>query len=100
MKNISIELSSSKSVSYLWSELIERFGLEKANKLISQANDLQKMNGIKDTTMPIVFTGTGGLALISTELLNLKNNSINKKGNRVLIFNPKNKLFQILYETQ
>ena len=100
MKNILIELSDFSSVNNLWSELICNFGFEKAKNLISQANDLQKMNGIDDITMPIVFSGTGGLALISINLVKKNIAFDQKKGNKVLIFNPKKKTFQLLYETK
>ena len=99
MKNILIELSDFASVNNLWSELIENFGFEKAKKLISQANDLQKMNGLDDITMPIVFIGTGGLALIAINLVEENIDFEQKKGKKVLIFNPKKKTYQILYET-
>ena len=100
MKNILIELSDFSSVNNLWSELIENFGFEKAKKLISQANDLQKMNGIDNITMPIVFIGTGGLALI--EINKIEKNVVfeHKEGKKVLIFSPKKKVFQVLYETK
>ena len=100
MKNILIELSDFSSSNNLWSELIETFGFDKAKKLIAQANDLQKMNGKEDITMPIIFIGTGGLALIAINLV--KNNIAfeQTKGKKVLIFNPKKKTFQILYETK
>ena len=100
MKNILIELSNFSSVKNLWPELIENFGFEKAKKLISQANDLQKMNGIDDITMPIVFIGTGGLALISINLVEKNIAFEERKGKKVLIFNPKKKTFLILYETK
>ncbi len=100
MKNILIELSDFSSVNNLWSELIENFGFDKAKKLISQANDLQKMNGIDNITMPIVFIGTGGLALIEISLVEKNVDFEQKKGKKVLIFNPKKKTFQILYETK
>tara|TARA_Y100000589_G_scaffold273589_1_gene267065 strand:+ start:146 stop:448 length:303 start_codon:yes stop_codon:yes gene_type:complete len=100
VKNILIELSDFSSVNNLWPELIENFGFEKAKKLISQANDLQKMNGIEEATMPIVFIGTGGLALISMNLLEKNINIEKRKGKKVLIFSPKKKTFQILYETK
>ena len=100
MKNILIELSDFSSVNNLWPELIENFGFEKAKKLISQANDLQKMNGREEATMPIVFIGTGGLALISMNLLEKNINIEKRKGKKVLIFSPKKKTFQILYETK
>ncbi len=100
MKNILIELSDFSSVNNLWSELIENFGFDKAKKLISQANDLQKMNGIDDITMPIVFIGTGGLALISINQVEKNIDFEERKGKKVVIFNPKKKTFQVLYETK
>ena len=100
MRNILIELSDFSSVNNLWSELIENFGFEKAKKLISQANDIQKMSGVDDITMPIVFVGTGGLALIAVNILEKNIAFEQKKGKKVLIFNPKKKTFQILYETK
>ena len=100
MKNILIELSNFSSVKNLWPELIENFGFEKAKNLISQANDLQRMNGVDDITMPIVFIGTGGLALIAINLVEKNIAFEQRKGKKVLIFNPKKKTFQILYETK
>ncbi len=97
MKNIIFEIDKYNSVDFLWSDLIEQFGFDKSKQIISQANDLQKMNGKKNYTIPIIFTGTGGLALISIDLL--KNNySLNKSinENKILIFNLKKKIFQIL----
>ena len=98
MKIVQIEFSKYESVNFLWSELIEHYGFERAKKIVSQAIDLQKMNSNKNVTMPIIFSGTGGLALIpinSLKEMSLKNNS---KENQVLIFNLKKKSFQILNE--
>jgi len=100
VKSIVIELSDFSSVNNLWPELIENFGFDKARKLISQANDLQKMNGKDEITMPIIFIGTGGLALIAIELLEKNILFEKRKGKKVLIFSPKKKTFQILYETK
>jgi len=69
MKTIQIEFSKYESVNFLLSELIEDYGFEKARKIISQAIDLQKMNGTKNSTMPIIFSGTGGLALVPIKML-------------------------------
>ena len=99
MKNISIELSEFKYVDYLWPELINRFGFEKSKKIISQAIDFQKMNGKKDITIPIIFSGTGGLALISIDLVKNRTSVNNINGNQIFILNPKKKLFQILNES-
>ena len=98
MKKVQIEFSKYELVNFLWSELIEDYGFEKARKIVSQAIDLQKMNGTKNNTMPIIFSGTGGLALIPTQMLKKEDFKISCKDNQVLIFNLKRKSFQILNE--
>ena len=98
MKTVQIEFSKYESVNFLWPELIEDYGFEKARKIISQAIDLQKMNGTKNSTMPIIFSGTGGLALVPIKILEKENFKISYKEKQVLIFNLKRKSFQILNE--
>ena len=56
MKTIQIEFSKYESVNFLWPELIEDYGFDRAKKIVSQAIDLQKMNGTKNITMPIIFS--------------------------------------------
>lgn len=99
MKNINFQIEKYNSVNFLWSDLVEKYGLIKSKQIISQANDLQRMSGKKNSTIPIIFTGTGGLALISIDLLKKDKIEKNIKDNQVLIFNLKSKLFQILEET-
>ena len=98
MKTVQIEFSKYDSVNFLWSELIEDYGFDKARKIVSQAIDLQKMNGTKNSTMPIIFSGTGGLALIPKQMLEKEDFKFIYKDNQVLIFNLKRKSFQILNE--
>ena len=98
MKTIQIEFSKYESVNFLWSEFIEDYGFDKARKIVSQAIDLQKMNGRKNSTMPIIFSGTGGSALIPIQILEKEDLKISFKDNQVLIFNLKKKSFQILKE--
>ena len=100
MKRIQIEFSKYESVNFLWSELIGHYGFERAKKIISQAIDLQKMNGNKNVTIPIIFSGTGGLALIPIHSLKKESLKNNFKENQVLIFNLKKKSFQILNEAK
>ena len=100
MKSIQIEFSKYASVNSLWSELIEHHGFERAKKIVSQAIDLQKMNGNKNLTMPIIFSGTGGLALIPIQSFKVNDLNDNSKDNQVLIFNLKEKSFQILNEAK
>ena len=99
MKNINFEIDQYSSADFLWSDLVEKYGLIKSKQIVSQANDLQRMSGKKNSTIPIIFTGTGGLALISIDLLKKDNIAKNVRDNQVLIFNLKSKLFQILEET-
>ena len=98
MKRIQIEFSKYEPVNFLWSQLIEDYGFEKAKKIVSQAIDLQKMNGKKNITMPIIFSGTGGLALIPIQIFKKENFKSTFKDAQVLIFNLKKKSFQILNE--
>ena len=100
MKSIQIEFSKYESVNSLWSELIEDLGFERAKNIVSQAIDLQKMNGNNNVTMPIIFSGTGGLALIPIHSLKEKALKSKSKENQVLIFNLKKKSFQILNEAK
>ena len=100
MKRIQLEFSKYESVNFLWSELIEHYGFERAKKIVSQAIDLQKMNGNKSVTIPIIFSGTGGLALIPIKSIKVESLKNNSKGNQVLIFNLKKKSFQILNEAK
>ena len=98
MKSLKLEISKYESVNSLWSELIEHHGFEKAKNIVSQAIDLQKMNGNKNLTIPIIFSGTGGLALIPIKSLREESLKNNFKENQVLIFNLKKKSFQVLNE--
>ena len=43
MKTVQIEFSKYELVNFLWPELIEDYGFDKARKIVSQAIDLQKM---------------------------------------------------------
>ena len=100
MRSIKIDFSRYKSVNVLWPKLIEKYGFDKARKIVSQAIDLQKMNGEKKNTLPIIFSETGGLALVPIELLKKEEFNINIKDNKVLIFNLKKKYFQVLNEAK
>ncbi|MBK17043.1 MAG: hypothetical protein CMK49_03390 [Prochlorococcus sp. SP3034] len=100
MKNIVFEIDKYDLVNFLWTDLIEKFGFNKSKQIVSQAIDLKRMSGKNNTTIPIIFTGTGGLALISIDLLKKEYLSKNIIENQVLIFNLKKKAFQILEETK
>ncbi len=98
MKNINFDLENCDLVDFLWTDFIERFGFDRSKKIISQAIDLKKMSGNKQSTIPIIFLGTGGMALISREIIKKEIISKNLNQNQILIINPKKKIFQILQE--
>ena len=61
MKTVQIEFSKYELVNFLWPELIEDYGFDKARKIVSQAIDLQKMNGTKTVsythlTLPTIYS--------------------------------------------
>ena len=99
MKCLNINFSKCEPVDFLWPELIERFGFDKSKKIISQAKDIQRMHGTENITMPIIFTGTGGLALILIDLVKKESNYSTTNHNQVLIYNQKRMLFQLLCDT-
>ena len=47
MRTIQIEFSKYESVNFLWSQLIEDYGFDKARKIVSQAIDYKKWMGLK-----------------------------------------------------
>ena len=98
MKSIKIDVSKYNQVDSLWSQLIEDYGFEKAKNIVSQAIDLQKMNGKENITLPIILSGTGGLALIPIGLLKKQDIMRSFKNTQFLIFNLKKKSFQIIKE--
>ena len=99
IKHGKLHLKNSKWEGLQQKILIEDYGFDKARKIVSQAIDLQKMNGDKDLTIPIIFSGTGGLALIPIKSIREESLKNNFKENQVLIFNLKKKSFQILKDT-
>tara|TARA_Y100001968_G_C19447148_1_gene766060 strand:- start:3333 stop:3641 length:309 start_codon:yes stop_codon:yes gene_type:complete len=93
--NYYIDLKNFQQVSNLLPGLISAFGIAKANKILSQSIDLQKMIG-GNKTLPVLFVNTGGIALTSFNLLKKQLGiSINGKKS-ILLIHPQNKSFQIL----
>ncbi len=94
-----LNLSACKAVNYLWSNLLESLGLEKASQVIRQAIDLQNMQG-KEGTLPVLFVKTGGVALTSFDSLQIQTGLKLNGPNKVLLYCPKEKSFQVLHEVK
>ena len=67
MSSLSIDFAASAPVNDLWPSLVEKLGLERSQRAVRQALDLQAMQG-SDDTLPVLFCETCGLALASSAL--------------------------------
>jgi len=95
MTGSSIDFSACEPVNGLWPSLVERLGLEKAQRAVRQALDLQQMSG-HGGTLPVLFCETCGLALASTDLLR-EQTGLNAHGDRmVLLYSSRSQEVQLL----
>jgi len=76
---------------------VERLVLEKAQRAVRQALDLQGMRG-HGGSLPLLFCETCGLALASTDLLR-EQTGLNVHGERmVLLFSSREQTVQLLQQ--
>tara|TARA_B100001939_G_scaffold128479_1_gene111419 strand:+ start:258 stop:554 length:297 start_codon:yes stop_codon:yes gene_type:complete len=95
MTGSSIDFSACEPVNGLWPSLVERLGLERAQRAARQALDLQQMSG-HGGTLPVLFCETCGLALASTDLLR-EQIGLNAHGERmVLLYSSRSQEVQLL----
>ena len=98
MRNfLDIEFSGCMPVNYLWPNLIEKIGLEKAQRASRQALDLQSMHG-NLSTLPVLLFETCGLALASIELIRCNTGLSCYGDSMILILSTKDNLVQLLRE--
>ena len=97
MTGSSIDFRACELVNGLWPSLVERLGLEKAQRAARQALDLQQMSG-HGGTLPVLFCETCGLALASTDSLR-KQTGLNGHGERmVLLYSSRSQEVQLLLQ--
>ncbi len=95
----SLALTECESVNYLWTELIQLLGRDKAFQAIRQAFDLQQMRG-NGETLPVLFMETCGVALTTFDLLRDQTGlSFIEKNNKVLLLSYRKKTFQVLHNS-
>ena len=95
MSHPSVDFAASAPVNDLWPSLVERLGLERSQRAVRQALDLQAMQG-SAATLPVLFCETCGLALASTDLLR-EQTGLNGHGeNYVLLFSAKANAVQLV----
>ena len=93
----SIDFSYSSLVNYLWPQFVEKLGIDRAQKAVCQALDLQKMYG-NQNTLPVLFAETCGLALANIDLISNQMGLSCKGKGKVLIFSIKENSLQLLQE--
>lgn len=82
-------------VNHLWPAFVDRLGVDRAQRAVRQALDLQRMRG-HDGTVPVLFTETCGLALASTDLVR-EQTGLNAHGERmVLLLSVREQTVQLL----
>ena len=82
-------------VNHLWPAFVDRLGVDKAQRAVRQALDLQGMRG-HDGTLPVLFTETCGLALARTDLVR-EQTGLNAHGERmVLLLSVREQTIQLL----
>ncbi len=95
MTGPSIDFRTCEPVNGLWPLMVERLGLETAQRAVLQALDLQRMSG-HGGTLPVLFCETCGLALASTDSLR-KQTGLNAHGERmVLLYSSRSQEVQLL----
>ncbi len=92
-----INFSNCIHVNYLWPSFIDKIGLDRAQKAVRQALDLQRMHGSVGT-LPVLFAETCGLALTTPELVYQQIGISCEEEGIVLIFSIKDKSLQLLFE--
>ena len=98
MTQTKLDLSEFKPVNFLWAEFSESFGKEKANNAISQAIDVQNMNGVEET-LPVLFIETGGIGLVNIQVLKNQTGFSLHGRSQVLIVSIKKKSIQLMQRT-
>ena len=95
MSHPSVDFAASAPVNDLWPALVERLGLERSQRAVRQALDLQAMQG-SDATLPVLFCETCGLALASTDLLREQTGLNGHGDNFVLLFSSRSNAVQLV----
>ena len=83
MADSQLDFAALTPVNHLWPAFAERVGLDRAQRAVRQALDLQGMRGHQGS-LPVLFTETGGLALASTDLVR-EQTGLNAQGERMVL---------------
>ena len=91
INSFQFDFTDSELVNYLWPQLVEKLGYEKAGRAISQALDLQSMYG-SSKTLPVLFFETCGLAVARIDWIRIQT-GLGCHGNRIVRIRSTKKCF-------
>ena len=97
MSNFPIAFAGCTPVNHLWPQLVERLGMDKSQRAVRQALDLQGMQG-HAATLPVLLVETCGVALASTELLRHQTGLACHGEHMVLLLNRREEEVQLLQQ--
>lgn len=90
-----LDLARFSPVNHLWPELVERLGLERSQRAVQQALDLQAMHGTA-ATVPLLIVETCGLALVNGELVRHQTGLVGAGERLVLLLSRRSLSVQLL----
>jgi hypothetical protein len=90
-----LDLARFTPVNTLWPQFVERLGLERSQRAVRQALDLQAMQG-STATLPLLLVDTAGIALLSGEQLRAQTGLVGAAERLVLLVSPRQRSLQLL----
>jgi hypothetical protein len=90
-----LDLARFTPVNTLWPQLVERLGLERSQRAVRQALDLQAMQG-SSATLPLLLVDTAGIALLSGDQLRAQTGLVGASERLVLLVSPRQRSLQLL----
>tara|TARA_B100001250_G_C19555322_1_gene680882 strand:+ start:227 stop:523 length:297 start_codon:yes stop_codon:yes gene_type:complete len=80
---------------HLWSNFVDRIGLQKASLAIRQSLDLQYMQG-NNLTIPMLIVETCGTALVNITNLRIQSGLLANSSSNIIIYSSRNNSYQLL----
>ena len=93
----SLELADYFPVNHLWPDLVDKLGVNRAQKAVRECLDLQLMNG-SNLTLPVLLVETCGLALVRVDVVREKIGFACHVPGMVLLLSTKDNMVQLLQE--
>ena len=95
--SFSLELADCLPVNHLWPELVDKLGVNRAQKAVRESLDLQLMHG-STFTLPVLLVETCGLALVRVDAVRAKTGFACHAPGMVLLLSTKDNMVQLLQD--